>query len=113
MMICLEDSRIIGDLNNHQRIFRVSSEPRVAKDKVDSFTNQVIGPSGEVVECIDLPMNSLFGRHNSLYDKVETAMLGKITGDEVQFQNENGDVKKFKENLKNNNKSLSLSICLA
>jgi hypothetical protein len=90
----------------------MSSEPRVAKGKVVRFTNQVIGPSGEIVECLDLPMNSLSSRHNSLYDKVETAMLGKITGDEVQFQNENDDVKNFKENLKNN-KSLSLSICLA
>ena len=113
IMICLEDSRIIGDLNNHQRIFRVSSKPRVAKDKVVSFTNQVIDPCGEVVECIDLPMNIRFGRDNSLYDKVETAMLVKITGDEVQFQNENGDVNNFKKNLKNNYKSLSLSICLA
>ncbi len=111
----------------------MSSKQRVAKDKVVSFTYQIIDPNGEVVERIDLPMNCVFGRHNRLYDKVENAMLGKVAGDEVsvkllpsecawgesdpeliftdtlhnvpaeyrhvgaevQFQNENGEVKTF------------------
>jgi hypothetical protein len=49
-MICLIDSRIIGNLNDHQRIFRMRSEQRVAKYKIISFTCQTLGPSGEVVK---------------------------------------------------------------
>ena len=49
-MICLEDSRIIGNLNDHQRIFRMSSGQRVTKDKVVSFAYQIIDPSGEIAD---------------------------------------------------------------
>ncbi len=64
----------------------MSSEQVVAKDKVVTFTYQITDPAGEVVERIDLPMKCVFGRHNRLYDKVEAAMLGKKTGDEVSVK---------------------------
>ena len=49
-MICLEESRIIGNLNDHQRNFRMSSGQRVAEDKVFSFAYQIINLGGEVAD---------------------------------------------------------------
>jgi len=61
----------------------MSAKKRVAKDKVVTFTYQITDSAGDVIERVDLPMTSVFGRHNRLYDKVEAAMLGASTGDEV------------------------------
>ena len=60
-----------------------ASKAQVAKDKVVTFTYQITDPHGEVVERVDLPMTTVFGRHNRLYDKVENAMLGRKAGEKI------------------------------
>ena len=61
------------------------SDMRVAKDKYVQFTYQITAPDGEVIEQIDLPLTTIFGRHNRLYDKVEAAMIGSGVGDKVSI----------------------------
>lgn len=56
---------------------------KVSKDKLVRFTYYITDDKGEIVERIDLPMTSVFMRHNRLYDPVEAAMRGASVGDEV------------------------------
>lgn len=64
----------------------MSSEMRVAKDKYVQFTYQITDLNGEVVERVDLPLTTIFGRHNRLYEKVEAAMVGSGVGDEISAE---------------------------
>lgn len=64
----------------------MSSELRVAKDTYVQFTYQITASDDEVIERIDLPMTTIFGRHNRLYERVEAAMLGAGINDEISVE---------------------------
>ena len=55
----------------------------VATDKVVQFTYFITNALGEMVERVDLPLTTVIGRHNRLYDSVERALMGKQAGDEI------------------------------
>jgi FKBP-type peptidyl-prolyl cis-trans isomerase SlyD len=64
----------------------MSSDLRIAKDTYVQFTYQITSRSGEVIERIDLPLTTILGRHNRLYDKIEMAMIGAAKGDDVTVE---------------------------
>ena len=55
----------------------------ISRDKVVTITYQVTDEQGEVVERIDLPVNYVHGRDSGLLPKVEAALEGCTTGDEI------------------------------
>ena len=56
---------------------------KVSKDKLVQFTYYILDDQGETVERVDLPMTTVFMRHNRLYEHVEAVMQGTSVGDEV------------------------------
>lgn len=58
----------------------------VATDKVVQFTYFITNAFGETVERVDLPLITVLGRHNRLYDSVEHALIGKQAGDEITVE---------------------------
>ncbi len=105
----------------------------IAKNKFVSLTYSITDETGEIVERIDLPVPLILGHNSQLIEKIETALIGKTTGDvisveltaeegfgphqpdltftddlqnvpeefqrigaEVQFQNDQGEVKEFR-----------------
>lgn len=105
----------------------------IAKNKFVSLTYSITDDTGEIVERIDLPVPLILGHNSQLIEKIETALIGKTTGDvisvaltaeegfgphqpdltftddlqnvpeefqrigaEVQFQNDQGEVKEFR-----------------
>jgi len=61
----------------------MSSQTKVSKDKLVQFTYYIQDSEGNTVEQFDLPMTTVFMRHNRLYSPVEEVMLGASVGDEV------------------------------
>lgn len=60
------------------------SEKLVKKFKVVSFTYTITNEEGQVVERSDIPLDYLHGAtDNQMFPKIEVALEGKKTGDEV------------------------------
>ena len=105
----------------------------IAKNKFVSLIYTITDDTNEIVERIDLPVPLILGHNSQLIEKIETALIGKTTGDvisieltaeegfgphqpdltftddlqnvpeefqrigaEVQFQNDQGEVKEFR-----------------
>jgi len=105
----------------------------IAKNKFVSLTYSITDETGEIIERIDLPVPLILGHNSQLIEKIEQALIGKTTGDqisvkltaeegfgphqpeltftddlqnvpeefqrigaEVQFQNDQGEVKEFR-----------------
>lgn len=64
----------------------MSSDLRIVKDTYVQFSYEITTLSGEVVERSDLPLTTVFGRHNRLYDRIERAMAGTGKGDSVSVE---------------------------
>ncbi|MDH3342778.1 MAG: peptidylprolyl isomerase [Gammaproteobacteria bacterium] len=58
----------------------------IAKNKFVSLTYSITDESGEVVERIDLPVPLILGHNSQLIEQIETALVGKKTGDVVSVE---------------------------
>jgi FKBP-type peptidyl-prolyl cis-trans isomerase SlyD len=60
------------------------SDKIVEKLKIVSFTYSISDEQGQIVEKSDVPLDYLHGApNNQMFPKIETALEGKRTGDEV------------------------------
>jgi FKBP-type peptidyl-prolyl cis-trans isomerase SlyD len=55
----------------------------ICKNKYVTLTYTITDESGDVLERIDLPINYIHGRDSQMIEKVEQALEGHVTGDQV------------------------------
>lgn len=58
----------------------------IAKNKFVSLTYTITDETDEVVERIDLPVPLILGYNSQLIEQIETALIGKKTGDTVSVE---------------------------
>jgi FKBP-type peptidyl-prolyl cis-trans isomerase SlyD len=55
----------------------------ISRNKYVTLTYTITDESGDVIERIDLPINYIHGRDSQMIEKVEQALEGHVTGDQV------------------------------
>lgn len=61
----------------------MSDTPTIKKNKFVSLTYTITDISGEILECIDLPIQYIHGRDSQVIENIEKALEGKKQGDQV------------------------------
>jgi len=64
---------------------KTMSQHEITRNKVVTFTYQILDEQGTIMEHSDMPMDYIHGVSGTMYPKVEQAMEGKIAGDIVEI----------------------------
>lgn len=62
------------------------SQDIIEKNKVVAMTYRIIDESGNVAEQSDIPVEYIHGVSDTMFEKVEQALLGKQVGDTVEVE---------------------------
>ena len=60
------------------------TEQRIAATKLVTLTYRITDTEGAVLEQNDMPVSYLHGGYSDMFEKVERALEGKVTGDVVE-----------------------------
>jgi FKBP-type peptidyl-prolyl cis-trans isomerase SlyD len=62
------------------------ADQTITAGKHVSFAYQITGPTGAIIERVDVPVSYVHGSPNGLHGKVEAALAGRVAGDTVAVE---------------------------
>ncbi len=72
-------------LNNLNEIgFQKMSAEQIKKDKYVELTYAILDEQGEIKERVDIPIKYIHGCESGLFPKIETALEGRSSGEQVE-----------------------------